>query len=234
MNHRYQTIIFDFDYTLADSSRGIVGSINFALAELDLPTVPAEAAQRTIGLHLDKAFLQLAGDQHIARTDEFRRHFARRADEVMNDMTVLFEAVPDTVQRLKAQGKKLAIVSTKYRYRIADFLHRENLLHSFDAIIGGEDVLRHKPDPEGLHHVAGVLNSPLQESLYVGDSVVDAEAAQRAGMPFAAVLSGVTRRDKFTGYPSVAVVDDLKYLTDLLVACKGYQLCPETLRSKPE
>lgn len=216
MNHRYQTIIFDFDYTLADSSRGIVESINFALSELNLPAVTAEAAHRTIGLHLDKAFVQLAGDQHVAQTDEFRRHFALRADEVMNDMTLLFEAVPDTVQRLKAQGKKLAIVSTKYRYRIADFLKRENLLHSFDAIIGGEDVARHKPDPEGLHQVAGILNSSMQESLYVGDSVVDAEAAQWAGMPFVAVLSGVTRMEEFAGYPTVAVVDNLKYLADLL------------------
>lgn len=218
MNHHYQTIIFDFDYTLVDSSRGIVESINFALAELNLPVVPAEAAHRTIGLHLDKVFVQLAGEEHAAQKDEFRRHFARRADEVMNDLTVLFETVPDTVQRLKAQGKKLAIVSTKYRYRITDFLQRENLLHSFDAIIGGEDVTRHKPSPEGLHQVVGVLNSRLQESLYVGDSVVDAEAAHRAGMPFVAVLSGVTRRDEFAGYPSAAVVDDLKYLADLLLA----------------
>lgn len=218
MNHRFQTIIFDFDYTLADSSRGIVDSINFALAEMNLPAVPSEAARRTIGMHLDKAFVQLAGEEHVNRTDEFRHHFARRADEVMNDMTVLFEVVPDIVQSLKSQGKKLAIVSTKNRSRIEGFLKRENLLYSFDAIIGGEDVARHKPNPEGLYQVAGILYSRLQESLYVGDSVVDAEAAQRAGMPFVAVLSGVTRREEFTGYPSVAVVDDLKYLVDLLVA----------------
>ena len=41
---RFQAIIFDFDYTLADSSRGIAECINFALAELSLPQVPAEAA----------------------------------------------------------------------------------------------------------------------------------------------------------------------------------------------
>lgn len=214
---RFQTIIFDFDYTLADSSRGIAECINFALAELNLPQVPDEAAHRTIGLHLDDAFVQLAGDRHAAHRDEFRRHFARRADEVMNDRTVLFETVPGTVQRLKAQGKKLAIVSTKYRYRIADFLQRENLLESFDVIIGGEDVARHKPDPEGLHQAAERLNSHVHGALYVGDSVVDAEAARRAGIPFIAVLSGVTRREEFDGYPAAAVVDNLGQLHDWLV-----------------
>ena len=44
MTTRFQTIIFDFDYTLADSSRGIAECINFALAELNLPQVPTEAA----------------------------------------------------------------------------------------------------------------------------------------------------------------------------------------------
>lgn len=221
MKHHYQTVIFDFDYTLADSSLGIVESINFALSELGLSPVPAEHAHRTIGLHLDEAFIQLAGECHAALRGEFRRHFARRADEVMNDLTVLFEDVPDTMQLLKTQGKKLAIVSTKYRYRIADFLKRENLLHSFDAIVGGEDVTRHKPSPEGLHQVTGILNSRLNESLYVGDSVVDAEAAQRAGMPFVAVLSGVTRREEFAAFPVTAIIENLSQLDDLFLSGKG-------------
>jgi phosphoglycolate phosphatase len=216
MPTRFQTIVFDFDYTLADSSRGVAECINFALAELNLPQVPAEAAHRTIGLHLDDAFVQLAGEQHAPQRHEFRRHFARRADEVMNDRTVLFETVPDTVKQLKRQGKKLAIVSTKYRYRITDFLQRENLLEAFDVIIGGEDVTWHKPDPEGLYLVALRLNSHFKHTLYVGDSVVDAEAAQRAGIPFVAVLSGVTRREEFDGYPAVAVVDNLGQLTKWL------------------
>lgn len=216
MSHRFKTIIFDFDYTLADSSRGVAECINFALAELNLPQVPAVVAHRTIGLHLDDAFVQLAGERHAALKDEFRSLFARRADEVMNDLTVLFETVPPTVQRLKAQGKKLGIVSTKYRYRIEALLQRENLLGAFDVVSGGEDVARHKPDPEGLHQAVERLNSQLEESLYVGDSVVDAAAARRAGIAFAAVLSGVTRREEFNAYPVAAIVENLRQLDDWL------------------
>lgn len=212
MTTRFKTIIFDFDYTLADSSRGIAECISFALAELNLPQVPEEAAHRTIGLHLDDAFVQLAGEQYAPQRQEFRRHFARRADEVMNDLTLLFETVPGTVQQLKTQGKKLAIVSTKYRYRITDFLHRENLLETFDVIIGGENVARYKPDPEGLYLAAIGLNSHFKNTL----SVVDAEAARRAGIPFMAVLSGVTRREEFDCYPAVAVVENLGQLTEWL------------------
>jgi phosphoglycolate phosphatase len=212
MTGNFSAIIFDFDYTLADSSRGVTECINFALSEMKLPAVPAAAAHRTIGLQLSEAFIRLAGVQFAGKTDEFKRHFAIHADQVMNDLTILFDTVPSTVQRLKGEGKKLAIVSTKYRYRIAEFLLRINLLDYFDVIVGGEDVSCHKPDPEGLHHAIGCLNSSLEESLYVGDSIVDAEAARRAGIPFTAVLSGVTRREEFAGYPLAAVIDNLGHL----------------------
>ncbi|MFZ4858307.1 MAG: HAD family hydrolase [Desulfuromonadaceae bacterium] len=217
MTTRYDAIIFDFDYTLVDSSQGVVECINYALTELQLPQVRAAAVHRTIGLHLDDAFVQLAGERHAALRGDFRRHFAQRADEVMNDLTLLFETVPDTVQHLKKNDIQLAIVSTKYRYRIADFLQREHLLEAFDVIIGGEDVVRHKPDPEGLLQAIVRLNSPFDKTLYVGDSVVDAEAAQRAGLPFVAVLSGVTDRGEFDGYPVLAEVANLSQLTEWLM-----------------
>jgi phosphoglycolate phosphatase len=212
MIRRFNAVIFDFDYTLADSSRGVAECINFALAELNLPQVPAAAAHRTIGLSLDDTFIKLAGVRHAAYRDEFKHHFIRRADLVMNDLTDLFETVPATVQQLKGEGKKLAIVSTKYRYRIEGLLERENLLQAFDVIVGGEDVSCHKPDPEGLRQAARHLNSSMEDSLYVGDSVVDAEAARRAGMAFAAVLSGVTRREEFDAYPLITVVESLRQL----------------------
>ncbi len=176
--------------------------------------MPAEASHRTIGLHLDQAFVRLAGERHAGRRDDFKRHFGRRADQVMNEMTVLFETVPEAVRRLQGEGKKLAIVSTKYRSRISEFLQREGLLEAFEVIVGGEDVLRHKPDPEGLQLAVERLGCRLQDALYVGDSVVDAEAAQQAGVSFAAVLSGVTRREEFDAFPSAAVVENLRQLTD--------------------
>lgn len=212
----YNTVIFDFDYTLADSSRGIEECINFALAGMGLPAVPAHAAHRTIGLHLSQAFLRLAGEEHAGRTEEFRGLFAQRADQVMNRLTVLFDTVPPTVKRLREQGKSLGIVSTKYRSRIQELLRRENILEGFDVITGGEDVERHKPDPEGLHHALSHLQRHAGETIYVGDSVVDAEAAQRAGIPFVAVLTGVTLREEFEGFPALRLVDDLRELADWL------------------
>ncbi|HEY9503221.1 MAG TPA: HAD hydrolase-like protein, partial [Pyrinomonadaceae bacterium] len=58
-NLRFNTVLFDFDYTLADSSQGAIDCINFALAEMGLAPVSDEAACRTIGLSLNETFLNL-------------------------------------------------------------------------------------------------------------------------------------------------------------------------------
>lgn len=212
MNHHFQAVIFDFDYTLADSSPGVVDCVNFALCELGLPAVLAEMVHRTIGLSLTDTFLELAGQQRAAQADEFVRLFVERADEVMADLTVLFEPTPRTIGLLKRQGLALGIVSTKFRYRIEDVLKREGLLVPFGAIVGGEDVAAHKPDPGGLLTAIERLESSLTDSLYVGDSVTDAETAERAGVPFVAVLSGVTPREDFEGYATCGVLGNVSEL----------------------
>ncbi|MFZ6031383.1 MAG: HAD family hydrolase [Chloroflexota bacterium] len=212
----FSAFLFDFDYTLADSSQGILECANFALAGLGLPAARAEAVYATIGKSLPDTLAALAGQEHTARTPEFVRLFVQRADEVMVDRTVLYESTAATLHTLKAHGKKLGIVSTKYRYRIVDTLQREKLDTLPDVIVGGEDVQRHKPDPQGLYLALERLGNLPSEVLYIGDSLVDAETAQRAGVAFAAVLTGATRRSDFEQYPCVAVVESLASLESFL------------------
>ena len=201
MEPTIRAVIFDFDYTLADSSRGVVACINAALAELGLPTVSPEVACRTIGLSLAGTFTHLTGNPSGPLNEAFVRLFIQRADQIMADATVLYPAVPDTVRALRARGLALGIVSTKFSYRITSVLSREGLLDPFSVIVGGKDVANHKPDPEGLRLALERLGCAPDEVLYLGDSLVDAETAQRAGAPFVAVLSGVTPREAFVGYP---------------------------------
>jgi len=211
---RFPVVIFDFDYTLADSSRGVLECINHAFKGMDLPKVVAEDAQRTIGLSLPNILVTLAGKEHEGRAGEFARLFVEKANEVMTDQTSVFEEVPKVIRRLKDEGMAIGIVSTKFRRRIEEILGREDLLEPFDVIVGGEDVSRHKPDPEGLLAAIERLEGSPSGSLYVGDSVTDAETARRAGVPFAAVLNGVTPREAFKDYPAYKILDNLGELIE--------------------
>ena len=211
----YAAVIFDFDFTLADSFRGIVECANHALKVMGLPPTTPDEIRRTVGYSLPESLVRLTGEEQSGRGEEYTRLFVERADEVMANRTVVYDYVPETVEHLRGRGLRLGIVSTKYRYRIIEVLGREGLLEPFEVIVGGEDVSEFKPDPESLNLALEKLGIPPEAVLYVGDSVVDAEAAMRAGVPFAAVLSGSTSRDAFTEYESKMILDSVLDLTSI-------------------
>jgi len=203
-----QTIIFDFDYTLVDSAQGTIDGVNFAFEEMGLPIASDDAVRRTIGLSLPNILTALAGDAYTKYVDEFTRLFFQRADETMVALAEFYPGVPQTVKALRGLGIQLAIVSQKTRRYIQPILEKENLLESFEVIVGGGDAA-YKPDPEGLLLAVAQTGSIPAHCLYVGDSVTDAETARRADIAFIAVLSGVTPRAAFEDYDLYAILEDV-------------------------
>ena len=196
----FETVIFDFDYTLADSSSGVIECVNYALSGIGLTTASHDAIRRTIGLSLPHTLEALAGREHAPLADEFQRLFIERADDVMADATRLYDFVPKLTDTLLRHGIALGIVSSKFRRRIQEILQRAGIDGRFGVIVGGEDVAEFKPHPWGLLHAVASLNARADRCLYVGDSVTDAETAKRAEIAFAAALSGVTPRAAFAEY----------------------------------
>ncbi|MFX1499488.1 MAG: HAD family hydrolase [Promethearchaeota archaeon] len=209
-------VIFDFDFTLANSSKGVIKCVNYALNELGFKTISDNEISKTIGLTLERTFTQLVGKQSFDKTKKFKSLFIKKADKVMADLTVLYSKTPKVIKILYNNSLKLGIVSTKFRYRMMAILSRENLLDYFDVIIGGEDVSTLKPDPSGLLLATKKLNLLHSEVIYIGDSTIDAEAANRADISFIAVLSGVTTRKMFSSYRVQEFLSNLYELPKLL------------------
>ncbi len=209
-------VVFDFDYTLADSSAGILKCIHHALQHMDLPLASESRMRESIGLSLAKTLTFLTGNDDADAGAEFTRLFVEHADHIMADHTVLYEAAPQVIATLRAVGLPLGIVSTKYRYRIEGILQRETLLQHFDIIVGGEDVTDHKPHPVSLQQALRHLGCPPEQAVYIGDHAVDAEAAGRAGVPFVAVLTGTSERHHFDTAQCLGILNDLSALPSLL------------------
>jgi len=213
---RKRAVLFDFDFTLADSTLGAVECVNSALAAMALPRAAPNAIRATIGLGLAATLARLTGITDPALAETFSRNFVKRADMRMVELTTIFPEVAPTLDRVKAAGISTGIISTKFRYRIEAILRRDRLSSAFDVIVGGEDVTRHKPDPEGLVKALGKLEVRAVDCLYVGDHPVDAQAAEAAGIPFAAVLTGVAVPSDFEPWPATMFLDSLLDLAPLL------------------
>lgn len=213
---RWRGVLFDFDYTLADSSPGVIECVNFALREMGLAAAPAEHIRATIGYSLADAFAILTNRCDPRAVEAFGKLFLERSEQVMVDLTRVYPCVPAVVGRLRRAGLKLAVVSTKYRRRIEAVLAREKLADQFDLVIGGDQVKRSKPDPEGLLAAMARLEVAERACLYVGDSVVDVRTARNAGVAFAAVLSGVTERSALESAGATWIMASLEELPERL------------------
>jgi phosphoglycolate phosphatase len=204
---RPRAVLFDFDFTLGDSSQGIIECVDCALRAIGRPPAPAGEVRTCIGLTLPDVLQRLSGVHAPHEIETFIAAFHRRADEVMEPSTVVFPEGVTLVKSLRERGVRTGIVSTKRRSRIEAILERRDLRPLFDTVVGIEDVPACKPDPAGLLLALRRLETDPAESLYIGDHVVDAEAAQRARVPFIGLLTGTTTRECFAARSAMSMAD---------------------------
>lgn len=215
-----KAIIFDFDYTLGDSTNGIVLSVNYALVKLGFGTKNTEEIRKTIGLSLRETFSALTGSSNEEDAEKFSKYFKEKADSVMVENTKLYDDVKEVLQSLKDGGYKIGIVTTKFHYRMEQILNRFNAEDLVDLIVGAEDVKVEKPDPEGLLWTIDRLQLEKEEVLYVGDSLVDAETAENAQVNFAGVLTGTTAAEELKKHRNLFIGGHIKDVYNFMMDCE--------------
>ena len=208
----YTTYLFDFDYTLADSSRGIVTCFRNVLTRHGYTEVTDDDIKRTIGKTLEDSFSILTGVTDAGQLAGFKAEYRKEADTHMTVNTVLFLETKSVLTALKDSGARIGIISTKYRFRIKELLDQHFPEDFMDIIVGGEDVKAAKPSPEGLLLAIKRLHVSKAETLYIGDSTIDAETAQAAGVDFAGVTHGVTTAKELEKYPHRKIMSTLEEL----------------------
>ena len=212
----YHAICFDFDYTLGDSTDSIVAGFQYGFARLGQPVPDRETVRGTIGYLLEDAYELLTGDGDPDHKAQFRAYFLEVAKPRQREETTLFPGAAELLRGLHSRGVRLGIVSTKTGETIEYIMERYGLKDTLEFVIGSYDVTRHKPHPEGILKALDRMGVSKEDFLYCGDTVLDAEAAQRAGVDFAAVLNGTTPAEDFAPWPCVHIAPDLPDLARAL------------------
>lgn len=206
---RYQAVIFDFDYTLGDATDAIFAGFTHAFTAMGYPAPEREAVRRTVGMELEKAFALLTGNQKPEEGGRFRALFSEVARPIQQKGVPLCAGAKDLLLALRAVGVRIGVVSTKRTDDLCSIMAHHGLDKEFALVVGGNLVSRAKPDPEGLNMAIDMLGLRREEVLFCGDTVIDAEAAQRAGTDFCAVLNGTTPAKSFDLYPYQHIAGDL-------------------------
>ena len=110
---KYKLCLFDFDYTLADTTKPIVECFRHTFETMNLDGFDRERVIKTIGLTLDDAFPELTGIKDKEKVKELIAIYRVKSEEITIQNTVLFEDTMETLKTLKDNGVKIGIVSSR-------------------------------------------------------------------------------------------------------------------------
>ncbi|HVI48390.1 MAG TPA: HAD family phosphatase [Chitinophaga sp.] len=141
-------------------------------------------------------------------------HFTmQQMDDIAHEKEVLYQeafrphlqlisGLPEFLQQAAYTGIPMAIGSAANDFNISFVLDNLNLRHYFKTIIGAEDVIHSKPDPEVFLKCAAALGVSPQDCIVFEDAPKGVEAALNAGMEAVAVTTMHTR-EEFNGYNNI-------------------------------
>jgi pyrophosphatase PpaX len=183
---RYPTVLFDFDGTLIDSGEIILASFRHATKTVLEQEIPDEVLAAAVGG--SNIYDQMrAFDEE--RVDELVRVY-RAHNEPLHDELVAFEGIERLLERLKAEGRQLGIVTAKRRRTVDLAFSILPLERYFDTVVTSDQTEHHKPHPEPVLTALERLGAKPEEAAFVGDSPFDMGAGKAAGVFTVAVSWG--------------------------------------------
>jgi pyrophosphatase PpaX len=212
---RYPVVLCDLDGTLIDSGAMILSSFRHATSTVLQEDVSDERLLAAVGagasLHEQ---LERFGSQHLdALVHAYRAH----NEPLHRDLTAC-AGVLDLLNELRADGRRLGIVTAKRHATVRLAFEVLPLEPLFDVVVASEDTERHKPDPAPIVLALDRLGARPEDAAYVGDSPFDVRSARAAGVTAIAVTwGGLYDAERLAGEEPHAVVGSARELRELLL-----------------
>ena len=187
----YPVWLFDFDGTLVDTHGVILDCYRHAALEVLGEELPADVVEANLSRTLREAAADVAGE----RAEDFFRVYVEHSLALHADEVGPFEGVTEMLMRLRDDGRRPGIVTSKLRSVVDLVLDRISYGPAFEVIVTVDATELHKPDPDPILFALERLNVGPDAAIYVGDSPYDILAARAAGVASGAALWGLHAKD---------------------------------------
>lgn len=186
---KFSFIVFDFDGTIADTRRGVFDSIIYALTSYGYEVPDENVLNSFLGPPLYESFKKTTDC-----SDEMAQTLTAKYRELYTDNAMyrlrLFDGVEDMLKKLKANGIRMAIASSKPEKFFSKLLGHLGITEYFDVVRGASLGDIHNTKQAIIARAMEELGAEKEKTLMVGDRVFDIEGAKENGIKSAGVVFG--------------------------------------------
>jgi phosphoglycolate phosphatase len=179
---KYKAVIFDMDGTTLDTLEDLLGALNHTLGRFGFPLHDLREMRGYVGNGIRRQIEQGAPAGTPAETiDRMLPVFMEYYKVHGAEHTHPYEGITELLRHLRDRGIRTAIVSNKADVAVRR-LTEVYFPGLFEVSVGEKEGVRRKPAPDSVLEVLRIMGLSVSDAVYVGDSEVDIQTADRAGM----------------------------------------------------
>lgn len=216
----YQYILFDLDGTLTDPKIGITTCVQYALHKMGIEEPDPDRLEPFIGPPLIDSFREFydMNEEEAVRAVEYYRERFSTVGLFENEV---YSGIPELLARLKKDGRKLAIASSKPTVYVKKILEYFSIYEYFDIIVGSElDGTRCRKEEvveEALEQLSADDKFRKRDAVMIGDRKFDIEGAKAHQIPSIGVNYGYAIDNELMEAGADCVVGNVKELSEVLL-----------------
>lgn len=209
--------IFDLDGTVLDTVESIAHYGNYALEQHGVEIIPSAEYKFLAGNGIANLIKNMLNFRN-AYSEELYEKVYRTYDDAYNAnvsyKSKIFDGLKETLDAIKAQGIKLAIVSNKPDFAartVVKEIYGENY---FSFVTGQTPGGPLKPDPAVVLNVLKEFGVEKCECIYVGDTSTDMKTGKNADLYTVGVLWGFRGRQELLDNGADVLIEKPEELLD--------------------
>ncbi|MBO4383955.1 MAG: HAD family hydrolase [Clostridia bacterium] len=200
----YDTVFFDLDGTLVDSSEGITKSVEYALGKYGIRPVSRDELKVFIGPPLVDSFMRFYGFDEPKAVEACRFYRERYKVKGVYENRV-YDGIKELLALLKERGKTVVLATSKPEIFANIVLDDMGLRRYFDLVAGADlddadkegGNYRSKKEDVIAYAVVSLGIADKKTVLMVGDRKHDIIGAKLNGIDSVGVLFGFGSREEF-------------------------------------
>lgn len=202
-------VLLDLDGTLIDHFATLYGCYAHALSHLGLPVPSAEVVRRSVGGSMEVTMRKLVDERHVAAAAQlWREHLAR----TYLDDVKLMPGGGELVRGLHARGVRVAVFTNKIGDTSRGICAHLGVLHDLAFVLGANDTPWRKPQAEFTALALERLGTRPEETVAIGDSPYDIDAAHVGGLAALCVTTGTHTAEELAAAGADGIYPDLHAL----------------------